>query len=377
MSWQAARDVGGKVIQAKAVSFAEARGLEFGVQSLGKSAGTRIGRLSNELASPEDAGRPLRVVLLGLGTVGLGVYRRLREQPRAFEVVSIAVRDSGKKRPEDINSTLLTTDVLEAVGVEHDITVEVMGGLKAARVGIETSLRAGRLVATANKDLVAEAGEFLEELARESGGKLVYGAAVGGAVPCVEAVERLVNDEELSSVTGVLNGTTNFVLNAMERGEDFSSALKQAQEAGFAEADPTADIEGVDAARKLVILMRRAFGPGYRLEDIRCEGIGAVTPAAVQEAQGRGEVIRLVARCEQGATGIRAKVGPECLSSEHPLAQVGAAGNAIELCTTKGVIERWSGSGAGRWPTAQAVVGDILSEVPKRAWEQRIHAQVA
>ncbi len=377
MTWEVAEKVGGRVLQPKAIAFAREKGLDFSVKALGADVGTDIGRHPVVLTSAPTPRRPLRVALLGLGTVGLGVYRRLSEQPELFEVVAVAVRDGTKVRPADVDPVLLTTDIDQALAVDHEITVEVMGGLWPARRGIEASLGLGRLVVTANKDLVAEFGQQLEALAARSGGKLAYGAAVGGAVPCVEAVERLADTHRVTGICGVLNGTTNYVLDAMGRGDDFESALQQAQAAGFAEADPSADIEGLDAARKLVILMRCAFGSSSRVEDIACEGIVGVTPEAIGEAKRKGGVIRLVARCKRGPNGLEGKVGPEFLPLEHPLAQVGAEGNAIELCTDAGLVELWSGAGAGRWPTTQAVVGDILHETVRGGWAPLPRARVA
>ena len=377
MTWETALQVGGRVLQSKAVGFARERGLTFSVRALGGDSGTAIGDLPvvTRLTPPREG--VLRVVLLGLGTVGLGVYRRLLAQPDVFEVVGVVVRDADKLRPADIDRGLLTTDINDALEREHDVTVEVMGGLDDAHAGIERSLRRGRLVVTANKDLVAEYGEALVDMACQFGGKLLYGAAVGGAVPCVEAVQRLAAEEYVTGFCGVVNGTTNFILDAMACGSSFESALVKAQEAGFAEADPSADVDGLDAARKLVILIRHALGDSCGLDDISWKGIAGITTEAIADAQRDGRAIRLVARFERGADGFVGKVGPESLPLDHSLAQVGAEHNALELWTESGVVERWLGAGAGRWPTAQAVVGDLLAEVNQRRSQVREKARVA
>jgi homoserine dehydrogenase len=359
LSWDTALKIGGGVVQEKSIYFSRVRRLPFAVRSPGLSGQTSVGPFEDVLAREAIRCVKQRVVLLGCGTVGVGVLKRLQELPHRFEVVAIAVHDITKKRSKQVPTALLRDNPEEALAIPHDITIEVMGGLDLPLALIEKSIRAGRHVITANKEVIAQYGVRLEGLAKQEGKQLLYAASVGGAVPCIEAAIRLSESGPIEAAVGVLNGTTNFVLDEMAVGSSFEAAVHAAQKAGFAEADPTNDLNGADVARKLSILIRRGFGEYVASEDIRCEGIEEIGPKEVAKAKSRGEVIRLVAECRRSATGVDAWISPRYLPQSHPLARVRAERNAITFYRDGGPLETVNGKGAGRFPTAQAVIGDL------------------
>ena len=359
LSWESALTIGGGVVQEKAIHFSSERHLEFSVRAPGQEGQTSVGSFRDVLSGQRNTLLRQRVVLLGCGTVGLGVLKRLRELPNKFDVVAIAVSDLSKPRDNDIPRSILYEDAYAALAVEHDITIEVMGGFELPLELIEQSLQAERHVVTANKEVIAQHGTRLEALATAQGKKLLYAAAVGGATPCIEAAVRLSKEHRLEAAVGVLNGTTNYVLDEMAAGQSYPASVLAAQQAGFAEADPTSDLNGADVARKLSILVRRGFGVYLAPEDIRCEGIENIGESDVARATSRGEVIRLVAECRRSPTGVDAWISPRYLPEHHALAKVKAESNALTFYGEDGAIETVRGKGAGRFPTAQAVVGDL------------------
>lgn len=285
--------------------------------------------------------RALRVALLGHGTVGGGVYRRLIELPGRFCVTGVAVRDPGR---HEIAAEDRCWRVLQRPA---DVVVELIGGTTLAARAIAASLKLGRHVVTANKAVVAEHGPRLEALARARGVRLLYSASVGGAMPALETVRRRAGAVE--TLAGVLNGTCNFVLGELERGVSLDQAVAAARREGYAEADPTLDLDGTAAAQKLTVLSRAAFGQAPALA--RKLGILGLSAEVVQAAARRGNAIRLVASC----TRERAEVVPRELPRSHPLA--GCAGPENRLLVDGLLVQ---GTGAGRWPTAQAVIADLL-----------------
>lgn len=290
------------------------------------------------LAAPR---RRLRVALLGHGTVGGGVYDRLTELPQHFSVTGVAVRDPRKHRIAALDRCW------RVLKQPADVVVELIGGTGLAARVIEASLKLGRHVVTANKAVIAAHGPRLETLARAHGVRLLYSASVGGAMPAIEAVQQRAG--AVRALSGVLNGTCNFILGELERGTAFADAVTAAQRAGYAEADPTLDLDGTDAAQKLAILARTAFGHVPPIA--RKTGILGLSPDAVQAARRRGHVIRLVASC----TKDEAEVAPRELPLSHPLAGCAGAENRLLV---DGTLLR--GTGAGRWPTTEAVVADLL-----------------
>ncbi len=343
LDWDEAIAVGGKIVQPKAIAWARERGLSFQVARLGDDAGTRVNGGPPVLAAPKKR-RPLKILLLGLGTVGTGVQSLLERHPD-LQIVGI-----GAQRPREG----VHTDLHALLKRDSDVVIELIGGIEPARSLIASALATGRHVVTANKALIAAHGAELHALAESHGTRLRYSASVGGAVPVIEHVRAL---REIDAIEGVLNGTCNYVLDALHDGTSLADAIADAQRAGFAEADPSLDIDGHDAAHKIRVLCREAWGD--LPVTIAPAGLGTVDAQALAEAEARGERIRLVARCSRHADGIRATVSPERIASTHPLGQARGADNCVVFTHADGqtVIR---GLGAGRYPTATSVVADLL-----------------
>jgi len=360
LSWDDALAHGAPVVQPKAVSLARGRGQEFAVGALGTARPTLVGAgpTRMELAPPPSP--PLRVALLGLGTVGGGVCERLAEQPDRYQIVSILVRDAERPRDVDHDPALITVDPETALAPECDVVVELVGGAGDARHYVLEALRRGRHVVTANKLLLAEHGPELESTAAAAGVRLLGSAAVGGAVPMLEAVERVVRFPGVRGFRGVLNGTTNFVLDRLADGLDFDQAVAKAQELGFAEADPSADLSGADAAAKAVLLARVATGRTLGLQDVDMRGIDDPALRAAQADLADGERLRLVARGSFSDDGsMRLAVRPERVPATDPLGQVRDEENVLVVTGVDGSEVVVSGRGAGRRPTALAVMADL------------------
>jgi homoserine dehydrogenase len=309
------------------------------------------------------------VALYGCGTVGSAVAEALATRADGFELRHVVVRDPHRLRTAAVPRALLRTDwraPLADPGVQ--VVIEVMGGAEPAGSLIRGALRTGRQVVTANKALIAAAGAELEALAWARGAFLGYEAAVAGAIPVLDALRGPLAANRIRRVAGILNGTTNYILTRMEEDLlDLPAALRQAQELGFAEADPGADLSGRDAAQKLVILARHAFGRWLPLERVRCEGIEAVTGGDIDDALRAGERIRLVAEASLGDDDeVVLEVAPRALPAVHPLAAVRNETNAVavegDLC---GVVVL-AGPGAGGKATASAVYGDLLRAAGSR-----------
>ncbi len=313
----------------------------------------------------------VRVGVIGAGNVGIALAQLLVDPTRhealvdaataPLELVGVAVRDVAKVRP-GIDEKLLTTDVEGLIKSDLDILVEVAGGIEPARNYIETALRHGISVVTANKALMAESGTHLAQLAHEHGADLFYEAAVGGAVPILRALRTSLAGERIDRVMGIVNGTTNFILSKMtSEGSDYGSALAEAQAFGYAEADPTADVEGFDAAAKVLILSSLAFGTSLEGESISREGIAGVRAVDVDFARRSGYVIKLLGVAERvGEFGISRRAHPAMVPVSHPLASVNGATNAVFVEGVRSGPLTWVGQGAGGEPTATAVLGDVL-----------------
>ncbi len=362
ISWQDALRLDPRVIQPKGVRFAHKHELAFEVGAVESRGGTRVGELATRHGEPPPATapRPLRVCLLGLGTVGLGLYRLLERNPK-FIVVRVAVTDPSKHVHEGIPRGLLVDNAWEAVETPHDVLVELMGGNTPALALLEAALRAGRSAITANKGVVAVHGDRLVELARAYGGRFLYSASVGGAVPAIEAVERIARAGKVVSIQGVLNGTTNFVLERMAGGSTLDHAVADAQARGLAEADPSLDLNGFDSACKLAILVRHAFGERLDLTAIEREGIDELTPELVKARTPPGTALRLVASCRATDEGLACSVAPVALPLEHPLAGTAGEENRVVVETADGHMFALCGRGAGRWPTAESVYADLAT----------------
>jgi homoserine dehydrogenase len=314
---------------------------------------------------------PLKVALLGCGVVGSQVYRLLTEQSadlqaRAgapLQVAGVAVRDTDRPRDVPVAPELLTTDGAGLVSrPDVDIVIELIGGIEPARSLLLAALKAGKSVVTANKALVAADRAVLHRTAQEAGADLYYEAAVAGAIPLLRPLRESLAGDEVRRVLGIVNGTTNFILDRMDTsGADFSAALAEAQSLGYAEADPTADVAGFDAAAKAAILASIAFHTEVTADDVYREGILSVTAADIASARSLGCVVKLLAICERCNGGITARVHPAMIPREHPLAAVRDAYNAVFVEAEAAGRLMFYGAGAGGQPTASAVLGDTVA----------------
>lgn len=303
--------------------------------------------------------KKIKIGLLGLGTVGTGVYKLLRKRAdimektigAELEIKKILVHNMNKKR-EGIDPALLTDDWHEIIGDDEiQIVVEVMGGMEPAKTIILEALKAGKNVVSANKDLIAEEGRILLDTAQEYGKDFLFEAAVAGGIPIIRPLKQCLAANEISDVLGIVNGTTNYILTKMfEEGMEFADALKQAQELGYAEADPTADVEGLDAGRKVAIMASIAFHSRVVFSDVYTEGITKITAADIEYAREFDSVIKLlgVARCTK--TGIEVGVYPMMIGKDHPLASVRDSFNAVFIHGDAVDDAMFYGRGAERCP---------------------------
>jgi homoserine dehydrogenase len=325
---------------------------------------------------------PLRVAMLGCGVVGSEVARLIIEQAadlrarvgRPLELVGIAVRRDDRDRP-GIDPELFTTDAEALVKREDiDLVIELIGGIEPARSLILAALRHGASVVTANKALLAEDGGTLFEAAQRGGADLYFEAAVAGAIPIIRPLRESLVGDEITSVIGIVNGTTNYILDRMDTaGIGFAEALTEAQALGYAESDPTADVEGFDAAAKAAILASLAFHTRVTSADVYREGITGITPADIASAHDIGCVVKLLAICQlspavPGAADRRVsvRVHPAMIPRSHPLAGVGDAYNAVFVESLSAGRLMFYGPGAGGSPTASAVLGDLVTVARNR-----------
>ncbi|WP_406568001.1 homoserine dehydrogenase [Dactylosporangium fulvum] len=313
----------------------------------------------------------VKVALLGCGTVGSEVVRLLHEQEddltarigAPLELVGIAVRRPGRTRDLPVPESLFTTDALGLVKRDDvDVVVEVVGGIEPARTWLLEALHGGKSVVTANKALLGEDGATLHKAAADAGADLYYEASVAGAIPLLRPLRDSLHGDRITRVTGIVNGTTNFILSSMDAtGAGFAEALEEATALGYAEADPTADVEGFDAAAKAAILASMAFHTRVTAADVYREGITEVTAADVASAKAMGCTIKLlcIATKQDGAVSVR--VHPAMIPRTHPLAGVGDAFNAVFVEAEAAGQLMFYGRGAGGAPTASAVLGDIVA----------------
>lgn len=311
----------------------------------------------------------LTVGLLGCGVVGAGVVRLLHEHADEIaarvgvrlELGPVAVRDLARSRGVDLPQ--LTDDPRKVVAApEVDIVIEVMGGVDPARELVTAALDAGKSVVTANKVLVAAAGHELEALARRRGARFEYEAAVAGGVPVIKPMRESLAGDRVRKVVGILNGTTNYVLTRMsDEGVSFAVALAEAQRLGYAEADPTADVEGHDAAAKVAILASIAFDARVTVDDVYREGITAVSAVDIAHARRMGYVVKLLGIADDLDGAVSARVHPALVPAGHPLANVRDAYNAVFVVGEAAGNLMFYGRGAGSLPTASAVMGDVVT----------------
>ena len=313
--------------------------------------------------------KKIKVALLGVGTVGTGVYKLIQRRADVMvrtigaqmEVSKILVHNLNKQR-EGIDASLLTDNWQEIVNdPEIQIVVEVMGGIEPARTMIIEALHAGKHVVTANKDLLAAHGKELLDAAEEKHCDLLFEAAVAGGIPIIRPLKQCLAGNEIDEVIGIVNGTTNYILTKMfEENMSFEEALAKATELGYAEADPTADVEGLDAGRKVAIMASIAFHSRVVFDDVYTEGITKITSDDIAYAKEFDSVIKLLGVAHNTEGGIEVGVYPMLLNKEHPLASVRDSFNAVFVHGNMLGDAMFYGSGAGKLPTASAVVGDIV-----------------
>ncbi|MGO1266881.1 MAG: homoserine dehydrogenase [Microbacterium sp.] len=320
-----------------------------------------------------DEYRRLRVALLGAGAVGSQVANLLLRHAdeladragATLELAGIAVRDVDAKRDVDLPRELFTTDV-ESLIVGSDIVIELMGGIEPAKANLLLALNSGADVVTANKALLATHGTELFETADQVGASVYYEAAAAGAIPIIRPLRDSLAGDRVVRIMGIVNGTTNYILDRMDsEGADFAEVLADAQRLGYAESDPTADVEGFDAAQKAAILASLAFHTTVPLDAVHREGIRDITSSMIDEARSAGFVIKLLAVCERltvdGAESISVRVYPALVSRTHPLASVHGANNAVFVEAEAAGSLMFYGAGAGGVQTASAVLGDVVS----------------
>ncbi len=315
--------------------------------------------------------QPIKIGLLGSGTVGTGVVRVLQKNAHEIEqkvgapveVKTVLVRDIHKMRP--YLEGIQLTDDMETIlrDDEIGIVVELMGGLHPAREYMLAAMEAGKHVVTANKDVVAQFGRDMFEMAERNQVEFLFEASVGGGIPIVTPLKECLTANRITEVIGIVNGTTNYMLTKMTQcGSDYAAVLREAQEKGYAEADPAADVEGLDAARKAAILASLAFNTRVSLENVSAEGITRITPEDIDYARELGYVVKLLAIARDlGDQGIDVRVHPAFLPVGHPLAAVSDVFNAIYIKGNAIGEAMFYGRGAGALPTASAVIADIVA----------------
>ena len=311
----------------------------------------------------------VKAALLGAGTVGSGVYELVKERQEDFphicgtqiEIAKILVRDASKERA-GIPSDLLTDSWEEIIADDSiSIIIEVMGGIEPAKSYLLEAMKAGKQVVTANKDLIAEHGHELLDTAEKYGCDFKFEAAVAGCVPIIQVLKQSMSSENITEIMGIVNGTTNYILTRMtQSGMSYDEALKEATDLGYAEADPTADVDGLDAGRKIAIMASIAFHSRVTFSDVYIEGIRNITAKDIFYAKEFNSVIKLVGIARKDENGIEVKVLPILIPQEHPLATVNDSFNAVFLTGDAVGDAMFYGRGAGELPTASAIAGDVF-----------------
>ena len=312
----------------------------------------------------------VNIGLLGSGTVGSGVIKVLEMNQRQItervgaqiKLKTVLVRDTGKQRPQLANYQV-TADINDIINdPEIDVVVELMGGLHPAREYMLQAMEAGKNVVTANKDVVAQFGKDMFAMAEKHDVDFLFEASVGGGIPIITPLKQSLTANRITEIMGIVNGTTNYMLTKMtEGGSTYDDVLKEAQEKGYAEANPSADVDGLDAARKAAILASLAFNTRVELKDVSVEGITKITPDDIDYAKNLGYVVKLLAVGKDSAeNGVDVRVHPVFLPKSHPLASVNGVFNAIYVRGNAIGEAMFYGQGAGSLPTASAVVSDII-----------------
>jgi homoserine dehydrogenase len=308
----------------------------------------------------------IKIGLIGLGTVGSGVFKTLQSF-KNIEIVKIAVRNKNKKRNiEGLNESIITDNPYEVVNhPDIQIVAELIGGIEPAFDLIKTAIKSGKHIVTANKELLAKHGEELFNFAEENNKVVLYEAAIAGGIPLIMPIKTILAGNKINKIKAILNGTTNYILTKMDiQGASYADVLKEAQELGYAEADPTGDVEGFDAAYKITTLATIAFGKRIHFEKVYREGITKISPDDMQAANEMGYKIKLIASAELSEDGrADVRVHPMLVPKSKTLAHIDYVTNAVSLSGHPVGDVTLSGPGAGEFPTASSVVGDILAIV--------------
>ena len=303
------------------------------------------------------------VAVLGAGNIGSAVITRLQELDTDIvniNLTKVLVSDISKDR--DFDKTLLTENIKDIVDDDSiDLVIEVLGGIEPGKEYIKSLLSNGKAVITANKDIIADCGNELVQLAQENNTCLYFEAAVAAGIPVLKPLIESLRGEDLSRVTGIINGTSNYILTSMEEGSSYGDALITAQELGYAEPDPTNDVEGIDAMYKTMILSLICFGATPDKDNVHTEGISSITKEDFDWASRLNKTIKLVALIDNEGSGFNARVHPVLIDTKHPLAAIRGALNAVVVEGENINQLVFSGPGAGAAPTASAVIGDVLS----------------
>jgi homoserine dehydrogenase len=346
------------LIQGKAVRYLERRQRTAEVACLASPYESQVGARTSELVQA-SATSPTRVLLLGLGTVGGGVTRRLLSMHGQFRIAGAFVKSSTRAHGEEIAKTLVQTDEAALQQVECDVVVDALPGLEPSLSLLRAFLAGGIHVVSANKVVMADEGLALAALAAHHGAQLRYSAAVGGSAPMIETVRRLASTGGIASLTAILSGTCNFVLDECGRGVALEEAVREAQARGFAESDASEDLSGRDAARKLCILARHAFGRG--VDTLRVQAIQEDRMKELLSDLRGGQQLRLVGTALKLNSGrVEARVRLTSIGEDHPLSNIGGEWNALAITLATGETTVVTGRGAGRWPTTEAIIADLL-----------------
>ncbi|WNP88002.1 homoserine dehydrogenase [Bacillus velezensis] len=313
----------------------------------------------------------IRIGLLGLGTVGSGVVKIIQDhQDKLMHQVGcpvtikkVLVKDIDKKRDADLPKEVLTTEVYDVIDdPEVDVIIEVIGGVEQTKQYLLDALKAKKHVVTANKDLIAVYGSELLAAAKENGCDLYYEASVAGGIPILRTLEEGLSSDRITKMMGIVNGTTNFILTKMIKEKSpYEEVLKEAQDLGFAEADPTADVEGLDAARKMAILARLGFSMNVDLDDVKVKGISRITYEDISFSKRLGYTMKLIGIAQRDDNKIEVSVQPTLLPDHHPLSAVHNEFNAVYVYGEAVGETMFYGPGAGSMPTATSVVSDLVA----------------
>jgi homoserine dehydrogenase len=356
LSYAQALQSAGPLIQPKAVHFLERHQRHCEVAALARGYESLIG--SPTVMSEVNAVPPTRVLLLGLGTVGGGVYRRLLAMPEQFKIAGALVRSRSHQHTHGVPDSLLIAEEELLQGIECEVVVDALPGAEPSLRLDSAFLARGVGVVTANKAVIAQFGAKLQVLADRHGAHLRYSAAVGGSAPMIETVTRLAASHNILSLSAVLSGTCSFVLEQYECGVPLEDAVREAQRQGFAEADASEDLSGRDSARKLQILARHAFT--REVDEMRIEGIDEKELRRLAGKPEDGKKVRLIGIAELVHGRVHARVRLERIGENHLLAGISGEWNALSIALSNGATRLVVGRGAGRWPTAEAVIADLL-----------------